>query len=94
MAFIAKILPRLPNIQPIELYTLFITLTTTKDQPQNTYIFTSNLNNIYLINNQICHPSSQHNHPDKLFNLAIVLGAHSIWHVWLHMVHKSGLICA
>ena len=37
-----------------------------KPQPQNTYVFTDNLNNTYLINNHIHHPSSQHNHPDKL----------------------------
>ena len=37
-----------------------------------TYIFTDSLNNIYLIHNHIRHPSSQHNHPNKLCIAAIV----------------------
>lgn len=30
------------------------------------FIFTNSLNNIYLLNNHIHNPSSQHNHPNKL----------------------------
>ena len=38
----------------------------------DTHIFTDSLNSIYLINNHIQHPTSQHHHPDKLLIAAIV----------------------
>jgi hypothetical protein len=41
--------------------------------PQNTYIFIDILNKIHVTGNHICHPSSQHNHPDKLLISTIVL---------------------
>ena len=36
------------------------------------FIFTDRFNSIYLINNHIRHPSSHHNHPDKLLIADIV----------------------
>ena len=50
--------PGLPNILHAELYALFVALTTTKDQSQNTYTFTDSPNNIYFISHHICHPFS------------------------------------
>ena len=50
----------LPNIQCAKPYALFIGLIATKDQLQDTFMFTDNLNNLYLCNKHICHPSSQH----------------------------------
>ena len=55
-----------------ELYALFIALTATKGQSQNTYIFIHNINKIYLTNKHIHHPSSQHNHRDKPLISSIV----------------------
>ena len=47
------------------------------------YIYTDSLNNIYLINNHLQHPTSQHHHPDKLLISAIV---HQMY--WTpHMIH-------
>ena len=47
------------------------------------HIFTDSLNSIYLINNHIQHPTSQHHHPDKLLIAAII---HQIY--WTpHMIH-------
>lgn len=42
-----------------ELYALLIALTTTKNHPLHTFKFTDSLNSLYLINNDIQHPSSQ-----------------------------------
>lgn len=43
-----------------------------KCAPQDTFVPTDNLKSMYLINNHIRHPLSQHDHPDKLFISAIV----------------------
>ena len=49
----------------------------------DTHIFTDSLNIIYLINNHIQHPTSQHHHPDKLVIAAII---HQIY--WTpHLIH-------
>lgn len=72
---IVERLLRHPNILGAYLYDLLIALTTTKDQSQDTFIFTNSLNSIFLINNHIHQPLSQHNHLDKLLILAI---AHQI----------------
>ena len=51
----------------------------------HTYIY-SQLNNIYLINNHVQHPTSQHHHPDKLLIAAII---HPIlWTPHLIHIHK------
>ena len=56
--------------------------TTEKD----THIFTNSLNNIYLINNHIQHPTSQHHHPNKLLIAAII---HQIyWTPHLIYIHN------
>ena len=48
-----------------------------------THIFTNSLNNIYLINNHIQQPTSQHHHLDKLLIAAII---HQIY--WTsHLIH-------
>ena len=47
---------RLPNILCLKLYALLIALTAIINQLQNKYIFTDNLNIIYLISNHIHHP--------------------------------------
>ena len=64
-------LPGLPSTLHMELYTLFIAIAATKDYWQDNVVFTDNLNNMYLINNHIHHPSPQHNHLDKLLILGI-----------------------
>lgn len=64
-----------PDYQTYDMHNytpLFIALATTKDHPQDTFIFSNNLNSIYLIHNYIHHPSSQHNHPHKILNSTIV----------------------
>ena len=66
-------------------YDVLIALTSTKFYQCDTFILTSNLNIIYLINNHIRHLSYQHNHPNKLLILAIV---HQI--VWsTHNIKKK-----
>ena len=49
----------------------------------DTHIFTNSLNNTYLINNHIQHPTSQHHHPNKFLIAAII---HQIY--WTpHLIH-------
>jgi hypothetical protein len=69
---IAKRLPGYQNILRAELYAILLAIKNIKTTQTDTYIFTDNLNNIYLINNHIQHPTSQHHHPDKLLIAAIV----------------------
>ena len=52
----------------------------------DTHIFTDSLNNIYLINNHIQCPTSQHHHPDKLLIAAIVRQIY--WTPHLIHIHK------
>jgi hypothetical protein len=53
------------------------------NHPNGTHISTNNLNSIYLINNHIHRPTSQHHHPDKLLIAAII---HQIY--WTpHLIH-------
>ena len=80
---IAERLPSYPNILRAELNAILIAIKTIQNTQINTHIFTDSLNNIYLINNHIQHPTSQHHHPDKLLIAAIV---HQIY--WTpHMIH-------
>jgi hypothetical protein len=69
---IAERLPSLQNILRVELYTILIAIQGAQHHMQDTQIFTNSLNSIYLIHNHMRHPSSQHNHPDKLLIAAIV----------------------
>lgn len=69
---ITKRLPCLQNILRAELNAILIAIQGTQHHTQDTYIFTYSLNIVYLIHNHIRHPSSQHNHPDKLLIAAIV----------------------
>lgn len=50
------------------------------------HMFIENLNNIYLINNHIQHPTSQYHHPDKLWVAAIVY--HIYWTPHKTHIHK------
>ena len=50
----------------------------------DTHIFTNSLNIIFLINNHIQHPTSQHHHPNKLLTTTII---HQIY--WTpHTIHR------
>ena len=80
---IAERLPGYPNILRAELNAILIAIKTIQTTQRDTYIFTDSLNSIYLINNHIQHPTSQHHHPDKLLIAAII---HQIY--WTpHMIH-------
>ena len=74
---IADRLPGLQNILRAQLNAILIAIQSTQYHTRDIHIFTNNLNSIYLINNRIRHPSSQHNHPDKLLIAAIVI--HITW---------------
>ena len=65
-------LPGYPNILRAELNAILIAIKNTQNTQQDTYVFTNSLNDIYLINNHIQHPTSQHHHPNKLLIAAIV----------------------
>jgi hypothetical protein len=60
------------NILIAELKEILIAIENIQITQIDTHIFTNNLNNIYLINNHIQHPTSQHHHPHKLLIAAIV----------------------
>ena len=81
-----RILERLlgyPNILRAKLNAVLIAIKNIQNTQQDTYIFTNNLNIIYLINNHIQHPTSQHHHPYKLLIAAIVRQIY-----WTqHMIH-------
>ena len=70
---VAKLLSY-PNILRAELYALLLAIEHTKKLTIDTFIFTNNLNNIYLLLNHIRHPSSQYNHLDKLL-IALIIDA-------------------
>jgi hypothetical protein len=57
---IAERLLGYPNILRAELNAILIAIKTIQTTQINTNIFTDSLNNIYLINNHIQHPTSQH----------------------------------
>ena len=59
-------LPRLQNIVQVKLIAIHNTLKLISPNLEPTYIFTYNLNSIYLINIQLKHQTSQNNHPNKL----------------------------
>ena len=83
---IAERLPGLQNILRAELNTILIAVHNTRQSTQDIHIFTDSLNSIYLIHNHIRHPSSQHNHPDKLLISAIV--NHITWSTHKITIHK------
>ena len=65
-------LPGYQNIIRVELNAILIIIKTIQTTQTDTHIFTYSLNSIYLINNHIQHPTSQHHHPDKLLIAAII----------------------
>ena len=89
----SKATPRLPNILRAELNAIFIAIKTIQKIQIYMHIFTNSLNNIYLINNHIQHPTSQHHHPDKLLKASIV--HHIYWTphtIHIHKVHEHSSI--
>jgi ribonuclease HI len=84
---IALKLPGLQNILRAELIAIHDTFKITATDIEPTYIFTDNLNSIYLINTHLKHPTSHNNHPDKLLlqeithhiqNRTVVLYIHKV----------------
>lgn len=69
---IAAKVPRYPNILCVELYALLLAVEHTKLLTTNTFIFTDNLNNIYLLLNQL------ETHPPNTITLINLLIAHII----------------
>ena len=69
---ISERLPGYQNILRAELNAILIAIKTIQTTQTDTHIFTDNLNSIYLINNHIQRPTSQHHHPDKLLIAAII----------------------
>ena len=63
---ISEWLPGYQNILRAKLNAKLIAIKTIQHTQLDTYIFTKNLNSIFLINNHIQHPTSQHHHLDKL----------------------------
>ena len=64
---IAIKLPVYPNILTTKVYALLLAVEHTKTLNTNIFIFTDNVNSIYLLFNHVKHPSSLYNHPNKLF---------------------------
>ena len=64
--------PKFTKHTQSQINTILIAIQGTQHHTQDTHILTDSLNNIYLIHNHIRHPSSQHNHLDKLLMAAIV----------------------
>jgi ribonuclease HI len=64
---ISERLPRFQNILRAELMAIYtaIQLSITSYTEEPIYIFTDNLNSLYLINTQLRHPSAHNNPPDK-----------------------------
>ena len=60
-----------------ELDVILIAVQCAQHHTQDTHIFTNSLDSIYLLHNHIRHPSSQHNHPDKL--LIVIVVNHITW---------------
>jgi ribonuclease HI len=69
---IAERLPGYQNILKAELNAILLAVKNIQLTKIDTHIFTDSLNSIYLINNHIHRPTSQHHHPDKLLIAAIV----------------------
>jgi ribonuclease HI len=70
-----KISERLPgyhNKLRAELNAILIAVKNIQITQIDTHLFTYSINIIYLINNHIHHPTSQHHHPDKLLIATIV----------------------
>ena len=63
---IAERLPGDQNILKAELNAILIVVQTIQTTQTTTHILTDSLNNIYLINNHIQHPTSQHHHPNPM----------------------------
>ena len=79
-------LPRYQNILRAYLNTIFIAIKTIQTTQTDTHIFTNNLNSIYLINNHLQHPTSQHHHPNKFLTATII--QKQIWTPHLIHIHK------
>ena len=76
-----------PNILRVELNAILIAIKHIQHTQRDTYIFTYSLNSIYLINNHIHHPTSQHHHPDKLLIAAIIQQIYWTPHkIYIHKV--------
>ena len=69
---ISERLPGYQNILRAELNAILIAIKTIQTTQRDIHIFTDSLNSIYLLNNHIQHPTSQHHHPDKLLITAII----------------------
>lgn len=72
MMEIAKRLPTFQNIHKAKFYAILLALTNIQQISCNIHIFPHIQNNIYLINNHVGRPLSQHNHPCKLLIVSIV----------------------
>ena len=69
-----QLLERLPcyrNILRAELNMVFIAIKTIQTTQLDMHIFKNNLHNIFLIDNHIKHPTSQHQHPNKLLTTIV-----------------------
>ena len=84
---IAERLPRFQNILRVELYAIWLALANTQELNHDINIFTDSLNSIYLINNHVRRPSSQHNYPDKLLTTSIC--QHITWFRHKITIQKS-----
>ena len=83
---ISKSLLGYQNILRVELNAILIAIKNIQTTKTDIHIFSHNLNNIYLINNHIQHPTSQHHHPNKLLIAAKI---HQIyWTVHFIYIHK------
>ena len=70
--WIVERFPWLRNILRAKLNTIRIVGSSTQHHTQDTFVFTDQLNTIYLLHNHIRHPSSHHNHSDKPLIATIV----------------------
>ena len=83
-----QISERLPGYQYIlraKLDAIFIAIKTIQTTQTDTHIFRNNLNSIYLINNHVQHPTSQHHHHDKFLIATII---QKKWTLHLIHIHK------
>ena len=83
---ISERLPGNQNILRPKLNAILLGIKNIKNTKIEMLIFTDSLSNIFLINNHIRHPTSQHHHPDKLLIAAIVRQIYWTPHI-IH-IHK------
>lgn len=60
------------NILQVELFAILLAIEHTRSLNMDAFIFTNNLNNIYIPLNHIKHCSSEYNHPNKLLIAQII----------------------